>query len=412
MKKDRIILYFLFLSIIALIFSIALLIFLYYSSHKEIEKRVFEETTKESEIEEESESEYEYLGDDGNDGFEEFMRENEGKPLDLEGIKSSKKTLINLAIEYNESIPFYVGSNDSSMSKGYVITADGVDNYKLKDLAHGMSSKTYIKWIFRNTFSQVSDDFLDLVSFYNKSEKISLKDIKVGDIGLYSNKYDVVNHFGVCVGFYENEPIFSHISSSPTKKFPAGTNKLSFLVSSNKGYLGDSSPVDLKYFFRPNLIYDTENDSIDYDKYDLSNEKFIVEKNKKIYKNIGNLVEELNYLIYNRDYNNIYNLFDSYRLKKEAKNDNIYYFVRYMNTKNKDDLYRKLILKNIVYDESLYDDFVILDTVYAKKLEKDNEEIYDLNEENAELCIFVYLSEDKEISDILFKDMTFNSYIQ
>lgn len=165
------------------------------------------------------------------------------------GEKGSRWTLISLAVDYDRTIPFCLSGIDESLEEGYV-RSGGVDNYSSRP-AHGMSSASYIVWLYRNTFGNCDGGLSDPVSEYKRSRKVSSSELLPGDIGMYYCDESEGNHFGVCIGFYHGVPLFTHCSSVGTRDFPAGCNRISFLKSASDSYFSGSEPVDFRYFFRP-----------------------------------------------------------------------------------------------------------------------------------------------------------------
>lgn len=173
------------------------------------------------------------------------------------GERGSRKTLITLAIDRDRCIPFCSAGFDESKEQGYV-NSGGVDNYSAA-YPHGMTSASYVVWLYRNTFGDCDAELYDLPHLYERSQKVSQSELLPGDIGMYYCDGEDGNHFGVCIGFYEGVPLFTHCSSLGTDEFPAGCNRISFLKSASDRYFQGSEPMDFRYFFRPDVTWsDTE----------------------------------------------------------------------------------------------------------------------------------------------------------
>ena len=192
-------------------------------------------------------------GEDAADGQDETI--GFGDPLSGQ-FNNSKKALVELAVTYNKKIPFCVGGIDESNTNGYYVSPGGVDNYKLGEyLKHGMSSQGYVIWLFRNTFSSAPAEFLDLVTAYKNGNQQTVATLEIGDIGLLTDDPWEANHYGVCVGFIDGVPLFSHCGPYPTKDYPMGTTHISFLKSARDSFYNGSAPVEFTCFYRPSLLY-------------------------------------------------------------------------------------------------------------------------------------------------------------
>lgn len=179
----------------------------------------------------------------------------------LNNEKHTKDRMIRLAIDSLEAIPFKDGGRDCYY-EGFVRYNDVIDNYKLEmtelgDLSHGMDSQGFVIWLYRNTFGICQSDFLDLVKMYNgSSTKVSSSELQVGDIGLLTDKEGDPNHFGVCVGFDKDIPVFAHCTGIYKDKLPMGTNIISHLKSASNDYLCGYPPVEFNFFFRPDVDWE------------------------------------------------------------------------------------------------------------------------------------------------------------
>lgn len=173
------------------------------------------------------------------------------------GRAHSRKTLIELALEYNGYIPFASGGR--SFDKGFHKYTDGIDNRgRAPELQTGLDSWGYVLWLFRNTFGTVGEEWLDPESFAGKASEVEKENLEVGDIGMLSGPGEAGNHFGVCIGFIDGIPVFSHCANIPADRYPLGNSRLSFLSGSTDLYLQGSPPVGFTRFYRPLVSWEVE----------------------------------------------------------------------------------------------------------------------------------------------------------
>lgn len=165
--------------------------------------------------------------------------------------KSKYENFRDLAIEYNKSIPFLADGAWYELGFEKYEKFD-YDMYEM--CSFGMNSQTYIQWLYLNVFGYVPMELKgNLAARYLESDnKIELSEVCIGDIGLYSNSVQGENHYAVCVGFDADlgVPIFSHMSNSKSGGFVEGTNRMSYVASEDRVFIGDSAPVELNYYYR------------------------------------------------------------------------------------------------------------------------------------------------------------------
>lgn len=165
--------------------------------------------------------------------------------------KSKYENFRDLAIEYNKSIPFLADGAWYELEFEKFKQCD-YDMYAMCSL--GMNSQTYIQWLYLNVFGYVPMELRgNLAARYLESDnQIGLSEVRIGDIGLYSDSVEGENHYAVCVGFDADlgVPIFSHMSNIKSGGFVEGTNRMSYVVMEDRIFLGDSAPVELNYYYR------------------------------------------------------------------------------------------------------------------------------------------------------------------
>lgn len=163
----------------------------------------------------------------------------------------SRESLARLAADYNMSIPYCSDGADDSLAAGYLRSGPTLERPR-----HGMSSASYVVWVFRNTFGTCGSEFLDLPAMYDSGNRVTADALMPGDIGMYRADGGSGNHFGVCIGFYGGHPLFTHCSSVPFGDYAWGCNRVSYLKSENDAYFGGSAPVDFRCFVRPDLEWE------------------------------------------------------------------------------------------------------------------------------------------------------------
>ena len=173
------------------------------------------------------------------------------------GRKHSRKALIELALGYNGCIPYAQGGR--SYDKGFHKYPGGIDNRgKLPELQTGLDSWGYVVWLFRNTNGSAGDEWLSPEAFAGASMEVTESGLEVGDVGMLSEPGSSGNHYGVCVGFLDGIPVFSHCANIPADGYPCGNSRLSYLASSTALYLHGSAPVRFTCFYRPGNSWEEE----------------------------------------------------------------------------------------------------------------------------------------------------------
>lgn len=164
-----------------------------------------------------------------------------------------RKYMLKLVFDHNGYIPFADGQR--YYGKGYFKSPDGIDNLRNSSPV-GMDSLGYVIWVYRNTFGYCDPLFNNPIEYYQKSQKVTVSELQVGDVGMYTNDEGEKNHFGIFVGYEQGIPVFSHCSNLVAPKYPCGNDRLSFLQSSTNSYYLGNAPVELNYFFRPDMPWE------------------------------------------------------------------------------------------------------------------------------------------------------------
>lgn len=167
----------------------------------------------------------------------------------------SSEDMLAFVYQYLGYIPFADGGR--FYGTGYFKAPDGVDNRIQEPV--GMDSLGYVIWLYRNVFGICSEDFENPIILYGNSQKVKIEDLKVGDIGMYTDQLGVPNHFGVFVGYDHGIPVFAHCAGIAVPKYPCGNDRLSFLRAAVEDYYMGNAPVELNFFFRPEVPW-TDNE--------------------------------------------------------------------------------------------------------------------------------------------------------
>lgn len=196
-------------------------------------------------------------GDPGDDEFTQLTDKEKNAGSFDTGRAHSRKALIELALEYNGYIPFASGGR--SFDRGFHKYASGIDNRgRAPELQTGLDSWGYILWLFRNTFGTLGDEWLDPETFAGTAAEVEEESLEVGDIGMLRMPEETGNHYGVCIGFLEGIPVFSHCANIPADRYPLGNSRLSFLSSGTGRYLQGAAPVGFTHFYRPPVRWEVE----------------------------------------------------------------------------------------------------------------------------------------------------------
>ena len=122
------------------------------------------------------------------------------------------------------------------------------------DSYDGVDSLGFVDWCFRFATGKALDNIEFPFSLYNTSEKVvSIKDLKIGDIGYGNMDSEIRNVFGIFIGYYDDIPIFATCRYSPFDNMEWGGLQIAYLKSETNEKLDKAEPVDLKYFIRPNI---------------------------------------------------------------------------------------------------------------------------------------------------------------
>lgn len=159
--------------------------------------------------------------------------------LDFEG------RLLNLCIDYNESIPY--SPDGYSYCLGYfdrtetsdVITGDG----------GGLCGLGYLTWVFRNCLGYTPDYLAKNSLHEDKLTPIAVKELQTGDICVYESKHG--NKYGVVVGKAEGHPVVSVCDNvADSEQFVNGCNHMCYIKSDYDELMGKHLPIDFNKFYR------------------------------------------------------------------------------------------------------------------------------------------------------------------
>ena len=196
---------------------------------------------------------YSETGEPGDDGEKEHPRKYVFTPV----VPATRKRLIDLALEYDGFIPYATGGR--YYYDGFPKYPGGIDNRgAAPEQQTGMDSYGYVYWLYKNVFGSLGEEWFDISTLYETAMSVSVSDIQVGDIGMMQPADSKRNHFGVCVGFINGHPVFTHCLNSPVEKYPLGNNRLSFVKSDFNSYIRGSAPVEFKEFIRPAVNWEGE----------------------------------------------------------------------------------------------------------------------------------------------------------
>lgn len=184
----------------------------------------------------------------GDSGADEDIKYDIYTSLEIDADISTPEHLISLALSYNGKIPY--APNGRYWLLDYPIFLDGIDNRLLPaDMVIGLDSKGYVIWLFRNVFG-ICDPLIETPTELYKEYQVNSDSLQVGDIGMLTINKNEKNHIGVCIGYFEDVPIFSHCDSYADINYPCGNTRISYLKSYRDEYFLCKPPVDFQYFIR------------------------------------------------------------------------------------------------------------------------------------------------------------------
>lgn len=185
------------------------------------------------------------------DSGEEIEAQDIYTTLDVDPERSSKSGFQKFILEYTQTQHYTnKGWNFDYASKE---NEEGVSENDSAARVSGMGNPGYIVWLLRNAFGGCDVDYLNPFLVYQKSEKIDQADLEIGDLGFIYDEDRDDNFMGICAGFSEGKAVFSLMDGSWSEKFPFGSNRLCYLKSESDEYIGTSSPVNFRFFCRPQL---------------------------------------------------------------------------------------------------------------------------------------------------------------
>lgn len=127
----------------------------------------------------------------------------------------------------------------------------------------GIDGLGFIDWCYRYATGTALDNVEFPFTLYDTSEKVlSLKDLKIGDIGYGNLDSEIRNVFGIFIGYYEKVPVFATCRYSPFENMEWGGLQVAYLKSEKNELLDKAEPVDLKYFIRPNVEWLESDDTV------------------------------------------------------------------------------------------------------------------------------------------------------
>lgn len=195
------------------------------------------------------------LGDEGDEGneMEEYTIQDS---LSVPPERATKDGFRAFLLEYSNTQNYTRdGFNFGYAGRPY---EEGISENDSAARITGMGNVGYLVWVLRNTFGICDEDYQTPYLVYQKSEKVDLADLQIGDIGFVYNEDRPDNFAGICVGFEGENPIFSFMDGSRSKKFPFGSNRLCFVKADRDEYIEESMPVGLSFFCRPDLPWTYE----------------------------------------------------------------------------------------------------------------------------------------------------------
>lgn len=160
-----------------------------------------------------------------------------------------------LCREYNNLIPFAVDGREYGL--GYEKYNDGFDNRTWKKnfgVSFGLDGEGYIIWIYRNTFGSTPDGMEDGISTLvgkRDVKQIKIEELEIGDICMLTNDTAAsYNQYGIVAGENDGNIVVSLCDNVSTPKFSDGGTRLAYIVDDYNVAIGESMPVDFKYFIR------------------------------------------------------------------------------------------------------------------------------------------------------------------
>lgn len=157
--------------------------------------------------------------------------------------------------EYNNLIPFAVGGREYGL--GYEKYYEGFDNRTWErefGTTFGLDGEGYLIWIYRNTFGETPAAMEDgLIQMLGRDdvESIEISDLMIGDICMLSDDPNAsYNQYGIVAGEYNGHVVVSLCDNVSTPKFSDGSNRLAYIVDEYNVAIGESMPVEFKYFYR------------------------------------------------------------------------------------------------------------------------------------------------------------------
>ena len=133
------------------------------------------------------------------------------------------------------------------------------------DTHYGLDDIGMVIKIYRNIFGINMYEFEDPAGYAAESDEVSIEELKVGDIGIYTTNEGEENHIGICAGKYKGIPVFAHIDGEHIGRYQCGVFRLSYLKSVSDEKIDESPAVEFNYFFRPDADWYEEGSREDED---------------------------------------------------------------------------------------------------------------------------------------------------
>lgn len=181
--------------------------------------------------------------------------EGDASPLTIDsnldiGVSVTKENFQSVCMNYLYKIPFDEGGRCYGI--GFSPSKNPMGGY------NGLDSIGWLIFAYRNVTGETAQASVNPVSYvkkYPKSEVKAISDLEIGDIGMLSMS-ETDNHYGIFAGFYNGNPVFVHCSNEPDSVYGTGCLRMSYLKGVCDYYIEGSSPVDFRYFVRPDVEWE------------------------------------------------------------------------------------------------------------------------------------------------------------
>lgn len=179
--------------------------------------------------------------------------------LDVSEVTDRVIHMAETAIKYNGYIPFV--PNKLEYTKGYVAFNSFRPEF-VDGTFSGMGYEGYIQWLYLNTFGYIPECLYNIATTGESHVyDVSADELRTGDIGVRKDEETGAYIYGVCIGEINGKHVFSFQSVRGVGRMFTGCNRIAYLSDETPDYICQTAPVDYDYYFRPNVIWDIENDS-------------------------------------------------------------------------------------------------------------------------------------------------------